>query len=68
MKYNPKACNQYAMLPGCSAPSARAESTGQGVLQILFELQEMLKEVTGMRGVSLTPMAGARRASSPVSR
>jgi glycine dehydrogenase subunit 2 len=26
----------------------------------LYELQEMLKEVTGMRGVSLTPMAGAQ--------
>src|SRR5690606_13871155 len=36
------------------------ESTGQGVLQCLHELQEMLKEVTGMRGVSLTPMAGAQ--------
>jgi glycine dehydrogenase subunit 2 len=35
-------------------------STGQGVMQILFELQEMLKEVIGMRGVSLTPMAGAQ--------
>jgi glycine dehydrogenase subunit 2 len=36
------------------------ESTGQGVLQCLYELQEMLKAVTGMRGVSLTPMAGAQ--------
>jgi glycine dehydrogenase subunit 2 len=26
----------------------------------MYELQEMLKEVTGMRGVSLTPMAGAQ--------
>ena len=26
----------------------------------MFELQEMLKEVTGMKGVSLTPMAGAQ--------
>jgi glycine dehydrogenase subunit 2 len=61
MKYNPKACNQYAMLPELLGrhPLAPA-STGQGILQILFELQEMLKEVTGMRGVSLTPMAGAQ--------
>jgi glycine dehydrogenase subunit 2 len=36
------------------------ESTGQGVMQCLWELQEMLKAVTGMRGVSLTPMAGAQ--------
>jgi glycine dehydrogenase subunit 2 len=61
MKYNPKACNQYAMLPELLGRHPLApESTGQGVLQILFELQEMLKEVTGMRGVSLTPMAGAQ--------
>jgi glycine dehydrogenase subunit 2 len=61
MKYNPKACNQYAMLPELLGRHPLApESTGQGLLQILFELQEMLKEVTGMRGVSLTPMAGAQ--------
>jgi len=61
MKYNPKACNQYAMLPELLNRHPLApESTGQGVLQILFELQEMLQEVTGMRGVSLTPMAGAQ--------
>jgi glycine dehydrogenase subunit 2 len=61
MKYNPKACNQYAMLPELLGRHPLApESTGQGVLQVLFELQEMLKEVTGMRGVSLTPMAGAQ--------
>lgn len=61
MKYNPRACNQYAMLPEFLGRHPLApESTGQGVLQCLFELQEMLKEVTGMRGVSLTPMAGAQ--------
>ena len=61
MKYNPKACHQYAMLPELLGRHPLAPvSTGQGILQILFELQEMLKEVTGMRGVSLTPMAGAQ--------
>ena len=61
MKYNPKACNQYAMLPELLGRHPLApESTGQGLLQCLYELQEMLKEVTGMRGVSLTPMAGAQ--------
>jgi glycine dehydrogenase subunit 2 len=61
MKYNPKACNQYAMLPELLGRHPLApESTGQGLLQILYELQEMLMEVTGMRGVSLTPMAGAQ--------
>jgi glycine dehydrogenase subunit 2 len=36
------------------------ESQGQGLLECLFELQEMLKEVTGMQGVALSPMAGAQ--------
>jgi glycine dehydrogenase subunit 2 len=61
MKYNPRACNAYAMLPGFLGRHPLApESTGQGVMQCLWELQELLKSVTGMRGVSLTPMAGAQ--------
>ncbi|MBV9621381.1 MAG: aminomethyl-transferring glycine dehydrogenase subunit GcvPB [Gammaproteobacteria bacterium] len=60
MKYNPKACNQYAMLPEFLARHPLApESQGQGFLECMFELQEMLKEVTGMQGVALSPMAGA---------
>ena len=61
MKYNPRGCNQYAMLPEFLARHPYAhESLGQGFLACMYELQEMLKEVTGMRGVSLTPMAGAQ--------
>ena len=61
MKYNPKACNQYAMLPEFLARHPLApESAGQGVLECLYELQEMLKEVTGMQAVALSPMAGAQ--------
>ena len=61
MKYNPKVCNSLAMLPGFldRHPLAPA-ATGQGLLTCLFELQEMLGAVTGMAGVSLTPMAGAQ--------
>ncbi len=61
MKYNPRICNELAMLSGFlnHHPYAPPEYS-QGVLQILFELQEMLKEVSGMQGVSLTPMAGAQ--------
>ena len=60
MKYNPKACNQYAMLPEFLGRHPLApDSTGQGFLACMFELQEMLKEVTGMQGVALSPMAGA---------
>jgi glycine dehydrogenase subunit 2 len=61
MKYNPRACNQFAMLPELLGrhPLAPA-SASQGFLACMFELQEMLKDVTGMKGVSLTPMAGAQ--------
>jgi glycine dehydrogenase subunit 2 len=60
MKYNPKACNQYAMLPEFLGRHPLAPEThGQGFLACLYELQEMLKEVTGMQGVALSPMAGA---------
>jgi glycine dehydrogenase subunit 2 len=60
MKYNPKACNQYAMLPEFLARHPLApEAQGQGFLACLYELQEMLKALTGMEGVALSPMAGA---------
>ena len=61
MKYNPRACNSLAMLPGLLNRHPHAPlSHSQGFLQMMHELQEMLKEVTGMAGVSLTPMAGAQ--------
>ncbi len=61
MKYNPKVCNRLAMLPGFAerhpfSPAGNA----QGYLECMFELQEMLKAVTGMQAISLTPMAGAQ--------
>ncbi|MDO8294620.1 MAG: aminomethyl-transferring glycine dehydrogenase subunit GcvPB [Gallionella sp.] len=61
MKYNPRACNTLAMLPNFLARHPLApEATGQGVLACLYDLQEILKDVTGMAGVSLMPMAGAQ--------
>jgi glycine dehydrogenase subunit 2 len=61
MKYNPRACNTLAMLPEFLARHPLApDSRSQGFLACLHELQEMLKAVTGMAGVSLTPMAGAQ--------
>ncbi len=61
MKYNPRACNTLAMQPGFLGRHPLAPvATGQGLLACLFELQEILKTVTGMQGVSLAPMAGAQ--------
>jgi glycine dehydrogenase subunit 2 len=61
MKYNPRACNTLAMIPEFLQRHPLAPvSHSQGFLACMFELQEMLKAVTGMAGVSLTPMAGAQ--------
>ena len=61
MKYNPRACNSLAMLPQFLGRHPLAPTShGQGFLACMYELQEILKDVTGMAGVSLTPMAGAQ--------
>src|SRR5699024_3893570 len=61
MKYNPRACNTLALQPGFLGrhPLAPVEH-GQGFLACLYELQEILTDVTGMEAVSLTPMAGVQ--------
>jgi len=61
MKYNPRACNALAMLPGFLErhPLAPPEA-GQGFLHCMHELQEILADVTGMEQVSLAPAAGAQ--------
>ncbi len=61
MKYNPRVCNTLAKLPEFLGmhPMA-AEVAGQGLLACLYDLQEILKEVSGMRAVSLAPAAGAQ--------
>lgn len=61
MKYNPRACNSLASLQGFTSlhPLAPAENR-QGFLHCMYELQQMLSEVTGMAGFSLTPLAGAQ--------
>jgi len=62
MKYNPRACNSLAMLDGFLARHPYApESKSQGFLSCMHDLQEILADVTGMKGgVSLAPMAGAQ--------
>ncbi|MET0050116.1 MAG: aminomethyl-transferring glycine dehydrogenase subunit GcvPB [Candidatus Thiodiazotropha sp.] len=61
MKYNPRACNTLASLPGfLSRHPLAPETHSQGFLACLYELQEILKTVTGMHEVSLSPAAGAQ--------
>jgi glycine dehydrogenase subunit 2 len=61
MKYNPRACNTLALQPGFAGRHPLAPAAfSQGFLACMYELQDILKEVTGMQAVSLTPMAGAQ--------
>ena len=61
MKYNPKRHERLANLPGLvDLHPYQPEETIQGMLQILFELQEMLCEIAGLPAVSLQPAAGAQ--------
>src|SRR5579884_2425890 len=60
MKYNPKIHEVAASLPGFrSIHPEQPESTVHGALQLMWELQELLKSITGMDSVSLQPAAGA---------
>jgi glycine dehydrogenase subunit 2 len=61
MKYNPRGCNSLASLPGFLARHPLApQSHSQGFMACMYELQEMLKGLTGMQAVSLSPAAGAQ--------
>jgi glycine dehydrogenase subunit 2 len=61
MKYNPRGAHKAASLPGFQGRHPLTpESNSQGFLACLYDLQEILADLTGMKGVSLTPMAGAQ--------
>lgn len=61
MKYNPRGANALAMLPGILQRHPLSTSKhSQQTLQCLYELQNYLIDITGMKKVSLTPMAGAQ--------
>jgi glycine dehydrogenase subunit 2 len=60
MKYNPKVNEDTARLPGFAyVHPLQPIETVQGSLALMFELQEMLKEIGGFAGISLQPAAGA---------
>lgn len=61
MKYNPRGVHKAASLPGfANRHPLTPDSASQGYLQCLYELQTYLADITGMAGVSLTPMAGSQ--------
>lgn len=61
MKYNPRGVQKAASLAGfLNRHPLATEQASQGFLQALYELQTYLLDITGMAGVSLTPMAGSQ--------
>jgi glycine dehydrogenase subunit 2 len=61
MKYNPKINEETARLPGfANVHPLQPEDTIQGSLELMYKLQEWLKEIGGFAGVTLQPAAGAQ--------
>ncbi|HQI28122.1 MAG TPA: hypothetical protein PLT20_08545, partial [Sedimentisphaerales bacterium] len=65
MKYNPKVCERIAAYPGFAhlhpllPQLRRGGMLTQGALAILYEMDLLLREVTGMAGFTMQPLAGA---------
>ena len=61
MKYNPRVNEELAKLSGFSNlhPHLPTSNT-QGALEVIWELEENLKEITGMDAFSLQPAAGSQ--------
>ena len=60
MKFNPKLNEWAARLPGFATLHPMApDEVAQGTLQLLWELEGILAEISGMRAVTLQPAAGA---------
>ena len=61
MKYNPYLNEWAAGLPGFTDIHPTApESCSQGSLEVLFEIQEWFRTMTGLAGVTTQPVAGAQ--------
>ncbi len=61
MKYNPKLNEKLAASPSLANSHPMLEDgLNQGTIRLLYDLQEYLKAITGMAGVSLQPAAGAQ--------
>jgi glycine dehydrogenase subunit 2 len=60
MKYNSRLNEKVARIPGFAGlhPLTAAEDA-QGALEVIYELQQHLAEITGLPGISLQPAAGA---------
>ncbi len=60
MKYNSRLNEKVARIAGfANLHPLAAEAESQGALQVIYELQQHLAEITGLPGISLQPAAGA---------
>lgn len=60
MKYNPKRNERLANLPGIvDLHPLQADETVQGMLEMLYEVQQYFAEISGLPSVSIQPAAGA---------
>ncbi|WP_305045913.1 aminomethyl-transferring glycine dehydrogenase subunit GcvPB [Geoalkalibacter sp.] len=60
MKYNPKVNETACRLPGFAGVHPHApEDLAQGALELMYQLQEDLAEISGLPAVTLQPGAGA---------
>ncbi len=61
MKYNPKRNERVAALPGMiDVHPLQPDESVQGLLKLLYDLQAILAEISGLPAVSLQPAAGAQ--------
>ncbi|MDH4202720.1 MAG: aminomethyl-transferring glycine dehydrogenase subunit GcvPB [Phycisphaerae bacterium] len=65
MKYNPKVCERIAAYPGFAhlhplLPQLRSGGMlTQGALEVVYEMDMLLREICGMSAFTMQPMAGA---------
>ncbi len=65
MKYNPRFTEYLAAMPGLAdlhpllPQLASGDRLVQGALEILYEMEQFLCEITGFKGFTLQPLAGA---------
>ena len=65
MKYNPKFTESLARLPGFAdlhpllPQLPHGENLAQGALEVLYEMDQLLREMTGMDAFTMQPLAGA---------
>jgi glycine dehydrogenase subunit 2 len=61
MKYNPKRHERLSALPGmANIHPLQSDAASQGMLEMLWDMQNILAEIAGLDAVSLQPAAGAQ--------